>query len=115
MPISVRVDTSKIAPTIRKSSNNALAILTQQVVKDSNNYVPVDTGYLRDSSLRASDFSNGKAVWDAPYATRLYYGTSFHFSHDANPLAQAMWFDKAASVHANEWADVAQRAVTKGL
>jgi len=115
MPITVRVDTSKIAPSIRKASSNALAILTQQVVKDSNMYVPVDTGNLRNSSLRASDFSNGKAIWDTKYAMRLYYGVSFHFSHDVNPLAQAMWFDKAASVHSNEWADVAQRAVEKGL
>ncbi|GGE47647.1 hypothetical protein GCM10011391_28040 [Pullulanibacillus camelliae] len=109
------MNTKRIAPKIHKATGFALPILTQQVVKDSNFYIPYDTGEMMMSSLRASDFNNGKAVWDTPYAKKMYYGINFNFSHDINPHAQAMWPKKAESAHKKEWSQVAKKAVDKGL
>jgi hypothetical protein len=111
MGISVKVDTKRIAPKIKNASKKGLFILTQQVVKDSNLYVPMNTGNLMQSSLRASRFGDGKAVWDTPYARRLYYNPQFHFSKDVNPRAQGLWFEKAKSVHKKQWAEIAEKAV----
>lgn len=113
--IRAKVDTKRIAPKVRRATKRAQGILTQQVVKDSNLYTPEDTGNLINSSLRSSDFEGGKAVWNTPYARRLYYGTSFKFSDDKNPRAQAKWVEKAKSVHSKKWARVAKRAVERGL
>jgi len=113
--ISVKVDTKRIKPKIEKATSAAVGIVTQQVVKDSNLYAPMDTGNLINSSLRSSNFNTGKAVWNTPYARRLYYGTHFKFSKDKNPRAQAKWAEKAKSVHSGEWARVAQKAVEKKI
>jgi hypothetical protein len=113
--VGVKVDTKKIAPKIKKASHLGLFALTQQVVKDSNLYVPMDTGNLMQSSLRASRFGDGKVVWDTPYARRLYYNPQFHFSKDVNPRAQGLWFEKAKSVHKKQWSKIAEKAVKNKL
>ncbi|MFD1425502.1 minor capsid protein [Kroppenstedtia sanguinis] len=113
--MSVKIDLQRIKPKMKKATNAAVGIVTQQVVKDSNLYAPMDTGNLINSSLSSSDFPGGKAVWNTPYARRLYYGTSFKFAKDKNPRAQALWYEKAKAVHLDGWVRVAQRAVEKGI
>lgn len=113
--IRVKVDTKRIRPKISKASDAAVGIVTQQVVKDGNLYAPQDTGELHRSGIRHSDFKNGKAIWSTPYAKRLYYGTHFKFSKDKNPRAQALWVEKAKSVHRGKWAQVAQKAVKRKI
>ena len=115
MSIKVTVDTKSIMPKIKAASKGALHIVTQQVLKDSNLYIPADTWNMRDSSLRHSDFENGKVVWSTPYARKMYYGAGFNYSRDKNPLAQSMWHHVAATQHEWEWIKVAQKAVEKLL
>lgn len=115
MSVRVMVETEKIAPKINRAIKGAQHIIDQQVLKDCNLYIPADTWALRDSSLSASQIGEGRLVWNTPYARRQYYGTGFNFSHDKNPRAQALWYEKAKSVHGNEWVEVAQKAVEKGL
>lgn len=113
--IKVTVDTKRITPKVLKATKGAIYPVSSQVLKDSNFYIPLDTGNMRDSSIRSSDLEKGKIVWDTPYARRMYYGTHFRFSKYKNPRAQALWAEKAKSAHSREWARVAKKAVEKGL
>lgn len=75
--------------------------LTEQVLKDSNYYIPKDTGALEASS-RITD--NSKTIsWNTPYARRQYYGVHHNFSTDVNPNASALWFERAKANHIDDW------------
>lgn len=84
-------------------SKESQSLLDEEVLKDSNKYIPFDKGNLRDSSIRSSDIGSGILRWDTPYARRLYYNPQYNFSKDTNPLAQGLWFEQAKSVSLKEW------------
>ena len=44
---------------------------TQEVAKESNNYIPFETGRLKDSMI---EFKVNKIIYHAPYARKQYYG-----------------------------------------
>ena len=76
-------------------------------------YVREDQGTLKDSALIASRPQDGLAIWDTPYAKRMYYtGTP---SKDVNPQASLMWAEKGVKTHQKELNQIAQNAFTKGM
>lgn len=113
MPIKVKTNKGLVAARIREASKLARIAVTEQVIQYGNGYVRVDQGTLRDSALAASDPENGLAVWDTPYARRVYFtGTP---STDVNPDASLMWADKGVKTHKKEIDKVAQLAFDKGM
>lgn len=113
--IKVTTNLSRIAPKIGKAKERAIPIVTQEVVKLGNHFVPMDSTTLMKSALAHSQFSEGKAIWQTPYARRQYYGTGNKFSKDKNPNAQAMWAHKALSTYKGQLAQLAERAVKGNL
>lgn len=94
---------SKIA-AIEKTVHLAL---DEQVLKDSNRYVPYQDGDLHDSALAASNIGKGEIIWDTPYARRRYYEPA-SLSKTPNPQASTQWFEVAKSRHLDDWIRVAQ-------
>lgn len=111
--INVHVDFGDIVNKSEQAVEYAQKALDQQVLKDSNEFIPFNTGHLRDSSIQESKIGQGLIVWDMPYAKRLFYNPQYNFSKDSNPNAGGRWFDRAKAVHGNEWPDVAKKAVNK--
>lgn len=99
MPVSVKINSAQIAVQIRAAANRAVAIVSEQIVTDCNEFIPADQWVLRDSSLihtslegamkhtsltaeqqkilseaTGSDFANGNIIWSTPYARFLYHG-----------------------------------------
>src|SRR5690554_5567507 len=109
--VTVKTDLKRIAPKISKVVQKAHFTLDQQVLKDSNNYAPMDTGNLINSSINASKIGDGQLIWDTPYAKRLYYNPQYNFSKDKNPNAGGLWFERAKSKHQRDWEEAARRAV----
>lgn len=103
-----------IARKLHGAGKAAQGLLDAQVAKDSNFYIPKDTGNLEGSVLR-SDMGSGQIEWDAEYAKKLYYGVDYHFSKDQNPNARAMWFEEAKSTKLDSWIALVKNAFRAGL
>lgn len=103
MKVTTELNKGKIKSRADKASKKAQFILDEQVLKDSNDFAPRDTGTLVESSLQHSRVGSGALRWQTPYARRLYYNPSFNFSRDRNPKASGMWFEKAKSSFKAQW------------
>ncbi|WP_054704750.1 minor capsid protein [Bacillus sp. JCM 19041] len=113
--VNVTVDIKNVGPKLLNAVKQARPIVGQQIVKDSNRFIPFDTGNAQSSSLRASNFEEGKIVWDTPYIRKIYYGVRMNFSKDVNPLAGPLWFERAHAAYGSQWTNVAERAVKSYL
>lgn len=106
LKISVTSDVDKIRDSLPGRRKRAKYALTEQVVKDSNYFIPKDTGNLEGSSLALSDYEAGKAIWGGPYARRLYHNPQYNFSKDVNPNAQGLWYEAAKGKFGREWQNI---------
>ena len=102
----VDLDMGKLKDKQKKSERMAQMQLDQQVLKDSNYYIPKDKSNLEGSGIRSSLIGKGKIIWDTPYARRLYYNPQYNFSKDRNPNARGLWFEAAKSDKSNEWTEL---------
>ena len=85
-------------------------VLDNQVLKDTQEYVPRAEGYLFQSAITHSKLGEGSIIWRTPYARKMYYGTSLNFSQDKHSKATSLWFEASKSVNKQAWVDVSKRA-----
>lgn len=120
---------------IQGAAQRAVAIVSQQVLADCNDYCPDDQQGLIDSAAAHSDLPNGNLVWSTPYARYLYHGllmvdpktgsayarkgqtkvlaspeVQLDFSKAMNPKAGSHWCERAAADHREEWDEIYRRA-----
>lgn len=98
--------------------------LDNQVIIDSNLYVPFITGTLRGSAIRGTVLGEGEVIWDSPYARYQYYGLKMIGPPPKQltdiPLKQwhpgtcSYWFEKAKSVNKAQWINGARRIAGGG-
>jgi hypothetical protein len=103
MKTRVNINTSKLKSKQNSAKKAAQMQLDQDVLKDSNFFIPKQEGYLERSSLLHSRIGEGHLEWNTPYARRLYYNPQYNFSKDVNPNAQGLWFEAAKALHKEEW------------
>lgn len=113
--LKVKVDMGNIEEKVSESLNQGQFALDQQVLKDSNYFIPKDQGYLEESGILHSKIGEGEIIWRTPYARRLYYNPQYNFSTDKNPNARGMWFEHAKSLKLKSWLDVAKNEVKNRL
>ncbi len=77
--------------------------LDQQVINDSNYYVPLKTSTLQKSAIINTVLGSGLVKWRTPYARRQYYGVNFDHSKQRNPNACAKWFEAAKARKLKDW------------
>ena len=96
------------------ASNTTLAMLTQRVARDTDKFVPFQTGMLKNSAQIASDYDNGLIVYSTPYARRQYYlhpeGTDLHGD---NGLRGSYWGQRSKSANMISWETFAQKVMKK--
>jgi hypothetical protein len=108
--INVKINQNQIGNKVANGLDRAQFALDEQVLKDSNFYIPEREAYLKDSGVTHSRIGEGLIAWQTPYARRLYYNPQFNFSKDKNPNAQGLWFEAAKVRYKGEWERVAQAA-----
>lgn len=90
---------------------------SQKVADVVDKYVPLDSGQLKDSvNGAASDFKDGKLVYNTPYARRQYYlheqGKGLH---GENGLRGSYWGQRAIADHKDEMEKFAHDAAKQFL
>jgi len=103
MNIRLNLDEAGIKARFTKNGDKAQRWLDNEIVKDSEPYVP----YRKGTTTRSvySTIGSGKLVYNTPYARKIYYGTNMHFNHNTHPKACAQWFEKAKAVNLKKWMD----------
>lgn len=99
--IRVVLNVPKIMTRATRLWERNLYALCSAIRADTNEYVPVDQGTLRQSSYSASRLDKGEIIWNTPYAKRRYY--TGHPRRIINPNASILWCEKAKKLHRKQW------------
>lgn len=106
-------------------NKQARKILKNEVVKDTDKFVPMRVGNLKNSAINSISRDNDYIIYKGPYARFLYFGRVMVGIHSnrpwakkgeikkvinkpltyggAHPLACARWFEKSRSLNLNKW------------
>ena len=121
-----------IKDKLAESCTRAESIVGQQVIKDTEPFVPALTGSL---TIRTRLDAN-KIIYHGPYARFLYYGKvmvdpqtgstfapkggtkvltnrDLVFSKAMHPQAQSHWFEASKAQNLDKWIRIAEKAVEK--
>lgn len=117
MAVKVDVDLSGIDKKFSKENvDRASYTLMNQMLTDMTQFVPRDTGHLRDSGV--IDESRKQLQWNTPYAKAQFYGVitsrsgSQHRIHNyTEPNTGRRWDLRAKAKFMPAW----KRTVLKGL
>ena len=112
--VTVHFNASELKNELTRNGRMAQVMLDDAVKRDTDPYVPMDTGMLARSAQTASPSGSGAVVYDTPYAHRLYYGLDFNFRKTHHPLATAQWFEAAKSVNEKRWIAEVERILKGG-
>ena len=108
------INTTACVSRFHPKYKKAQMFLDNEVLKDSAPYVPMRTGNLMRSGQIGTTLGSGEVKYNAPYARRMYYGTSFNFSKDKHPQACAQWFEKAKAIKKKDWVAGVQKIIRGG-
>ncbi|SIR95436.1 Minor capsid protein [Bacillus cereus] len=113
--VNIRVDAPAIEGKVIEATEKAQLALDQQVLKDSNFYIPKDTGEVERSGIRFSRPGEGHIEWNTPYARRIYYNPQYNFSKQPNSNAQGLWFEEAKARHVRDWTRIVDNEIKRNL
>lgn len=124
-------DYSKCKKKYDSYNKQAKKILKNEVVKDTDKFVPMRVGTLKNSAIQSVGNNSDSIVYKGPYARFLYYGhvmvgirsnspwakkgetkkvtgRALTFG-GAHPLACARWFEKSRSLNLKKWINLAKK------
>lgn len=111
--VNVDFNKGKLRSKISHAKKVAQTQLDQDVLKDSNYFIPKQDGYLERSGILHSRIGEGHIEWNTPYARRLYYNPQYNFSKDVNPNARGLWFEAAKARYKEDWTQRAKETYKK--
>lgn len=112
MKIDFKMDVAATEKRLEKNLHYAQMALDAKVLEDSNYYIPMQSGSLKNSGITATKIGTGCVEWSAPYAAEQYYGKP-NKSHQYNPNARMKWFEVAKTQKVKEWEKLANDEYNK--
>lgn len=109
--VKTKIQLSDLQGTMDKRTQKGQVVLDEQVLKDSNNYAPLDTSELINSAIRMSRIGEGQIIYSTPYARRLYFNPQYNFDRSKNSMAQGMWFEAAKANHLQDWISIVAKTM----
>lgn len=132
LEFKIRSDPSLFAwlqRVVKGRASKAEKILTEQIMKDTDKFVPAETGSL---ALRTHIEKGNTIVYPGPYARFLYYGKVMIYEPTGStwapkgqhkvvtgrdlvmhktmhPLASSHWFEVSKAANLGRWLRVAER------
>ena len=114
MAIRIEINKAAVEAKIKGAWDKGLALLSEEILNDCNQYCKEDTGALIQSSLIHSRPKEGKLVWLTPYAKRQYWEIRTAYK-DKNPKATWKWCEAAKVACREKWRLQAQRLMEMNL
>ena len=126
MAVIVKTDKAKWIGAINAASDLASYALAEQMLADSEKYVPYSAGSsqsaggLRESG-RVERGESGRMflIWDTVYALFQWFGVRADGTHRVRHYTTAgtgtQWVEKARAAHEAEWREIAQKKFTEAL
>ena len=126
MAVIVKTDKQKFRGVIGKASDKAMYALAEQMLADSEKFVPYSggssqsAGNLREHG-RVEKGSDDKyyLIWDAVYALYQWYGVRADGTHRVTHYTTSgtgkLWVEAARAQYGDRWQKIAQGAFTEGL
>ena len=126
MSVIVKTDKAKWINTINNASKKACYALAEQMLADSESFVPYSggssqsAGGLRESGkIEQGESGRFYLVWDIVYALYQWYGIRADGSHKVKsyttPGTGKQWVEKAKAKYQDRWRDIAQKEHTGAL
>ena len=128
--VNIRINTDKLDRNIREAQKR----LNMQIAADCDMYIPFQQGALRESLRYPEGLYGGAIEWDTPYAHYQYEGILYltedgrSFANKGErkyptdiPLIQhtpgtsAHWFERARAENMNQWVELVDRTIGRGL
>ena len=113
MRVEVDIRSSVTGADVSQATRKAIAMTSEQALKDCNYYCKQDYGALIQSSLIHSDINGGVLKWVTPYAEYQYTFPSAR--KDKNPNASPEWCAKAEGDFKDQWERVFANAINKEM
>lgn len=114
MPVKIKIDKSAVRARVEGAFNKGLALLSEEVLNDCNQYCKEESGTLIQSSYLHSQPQVGMLIWQTPYARRQYWEIRTAYT-DVNPRASWKWCEVAKAKHLKTWERQAQRLLEMNL
>ncbi len=116
----INIDPARVAMKIRKAAEKSLQPICDQILMDTNQYVPNRSGTL-ESTANARYFSGepkAEIKWTTIYANYVYKGISkrgkpLKYTKHPNEKAGAEWCKRAKKLHLLEWQKRAEKLMKK--
>lgn len=102
-PVKGNFNDAAAKARISAAIHKAQMKLDQQVITDSNYYVPIKTHTMENSAIINTVLGSGLVKWRTDYARAQYYGVNFDHSKQFNPNACAKWFEAAKARKMEQW------------
>ena len=126
MSVEIQTDRAKWADAVNSAANVAMYALAEQMLADSEQYVPYSAGSIQSAgNLRESgkveQGSSGEfwLVWDSVYALYQWFGMrrdgSHKVHHYTTPGTGKQWVELARASNGQKWQSIAQKAFTEGM
>lgn len=119
----IKIDTAGIAMKIRKAAERSLPTVTDQILKDTKQYVPRREG-SQGGTLEESAYNpyilgtKAEITWSTEYANYVYKGISkrgrpLRYNKQPNKYAGAEWCKRAKELHLSDWNSVLNQEMRK--
>ena len=108
MPVKINISKSAVLAKVMSEFTDTLPELSEEILNSCNQYCKEDTGTLIASSYVHSVPSEGKLIWQTPYARRQYWEIRTAY-RTVNPEARWRWCEYAKQHHMEQWNRQAQK------
>jgi hypothetical protein len=126
MAVIVKTDRAKWAQAIEKATSLAKYALAEQMLADSEKFVPYSAGSIQSAGhlrerghLEPGESGRLYLVWDTVYALYQWFGVRADGTHKVSkyttPGTGTQWVDKARAAHGAEWQEIVQKHFKEGL
>lgn len=123
------LDEGKLQLRMKGLSDKARMAMQSEIVRDCDSYVPLRTGFLKNSASASIAQKNDQIVYKAPYAKFQYYGKGMvgirsgkawanegetkvlngKDLHYGRSSATPRWFEKAKASNLKKWLQIAKK------